>query len=283
MSELFAREVSLNIAGTLIRTKLDKNRSAAPILRLTFKVVRTLKKEPNTAEISIYNLTQANRVAFQEKGLETSLEAGYLNNVSQIFKGQLDFAENKLSGRDWITTLQSTDGGKLFRSARINTSIKGPAKIGDVLQAAGDALGINAGNLAEKVRSGSIRGALTEFTNGIVLSGKAEQVFDKVVKSMGYSWSVQDGQLQLLEPVEVVGQDAVLLTPGTGLIGTPEAGEKGYVKARSLLQPELLPGRKVKIESKNQDVNGFFRAEKCTFIGDTWGKDWYVDIEGKPL
>lgn len=283
MTELFRREVSLNIGGTLIRTRLGADRQAAPILKLAFKVVRSTKKEPNTAEISIHNLSPDNRVAFQTKDIEAELDAGYIDNVSQIFKGRLDFAENKLSGRDWITTLQTTDSGKPFRAARINTSIKGPAQIGDVLRAAGDALGINVGNIAEKIQSGSIRGALTEFTNGIVLSGKAEQVFDKVVKSMGYSWSIQDGQLQILGPAETVGADAVLLTPGTGLIGTPEAGEKGFVKARSLLQPDLIPGRKVKIESKNDDVNGFFRAEKCVFVGDTWGNDWYVDVEAKPL
>lgn len=283
MAELFRREVSLNVGGTLIRTRFGRDKEAAPILKLAFKVVRSLKKEPNAAEISVYNLTKANRVAFQEEDIETELEAGYIDNVSQIFKGKLDFAENKLAGRDWVTTLQTSDSGKSFRSARINTSIKGPANIGDVLQAAGSALGINVGNLAEKVREGSIRGALSEFTNGIVLSGKAEQVFDKVVKSMGYSWSIQDGQLQILAPTEVVREDAVLLRPGTGMIGTPEPGEKGFVKARSLLQPDLVPGRKFKIESVNDDVNGFFRAEKCTFVGDTWGNDWYVDVEGKPL
>lgn len=283
MGELFSREVSLNVGGTLIRTKVDQEGQASPILKVGFNVVRSLKKEPNTAEISIYNLSEDNRSKLQEKDIDTELDAGYVDNVSQIFKGALDYSESKLSGRDWVTILQTTDSGKQVRKARINTSVKGPVKMGDILQIAGDALGVNVGNLVEKVKAGSIRGALTELANGIVMSGKAEQSFDKIVKSMGYSWSIQDGQIQILGPTEVLRGEAVLLTPGTGLIGTPEAGDKGYVKARSLLQPDLLPGRKLKIESKNKKVNGFFRAEKCVFIGDTWGSDWYVDVEGKPL
>ena len=282
MADLFGREVAINIGGTLIRTRVGSE-GVVPILKAAFRVVRTNKKEPNTTEITVYNLSPENRVKFQERELVTTIEAGYAGNTSQIFQGELTFSQNKLDGRDWITSIQAGDASKPFRTARINTSIKGPAKIGDVLQTAADALGINLGNVQDKVSNGSIRGVLTEFTNGIVMSGKAEVQFDKIVKSMGYSWSIQDGQLQLLEPTETIGQDAVLLTPGTGLVGTPEAGEKGFIKVRSLLQPDLLPGRKIQVQSKNDDVSGFFRVEKVTFLGDTWGNDWYADVEAKPL
>ena len=282
MANLFGREISINIGGTLIRTKFVEGQ-IAPILRASFRIEKTIKKEPNKANISIYNLNPDNRKLFQEQNLPTIIEAGYIDNTSQIFSGDLTFSQNKLEGEDWVTILQAGDGAKQYKSARINTSFKGPVKVGDVLRTAADAMGLKLGNVAQKISQGSIRGALTEFTNGAVLSGKAEIQLDKVVKSMGYSWSIQDGQLQLLDPTETIGTQAILLTPGTGLIGTPEAGEKGFVKARSLLQPSLLPGQRVQIVSKNEVVSGFFRAEKCIFVGDTWGTDWYVDIEARPL
>jgi hypothetical protein len=283
MANLFGRELSLNIGGTLIRTKINETGERAAMLRVTFNIVRSRTKEPNTAEISVYNLSQDTRSLFQEKDIPTVLEAGYTDNISQIFGGQLDFAKHKFSGTDWVTTLQASDSGKAFRSQRINTSIKGPIPIGDALRAAAQELGVGLGNLADKISKGSIRGTLTEFANGIVLSGKAEKEFDKILKSMGYSWSIQDGELQLLEPTEVIGDSAVLLTPGTGMIGSPEPGEKGFVTVRSLLQPELTPGKKIKIQSKNDDINGFYRVEKVTFLGDSSGNDWYADVEGKPL
>ena len=98
---------------------------------------------------------------------------------------------------------------------------------------------------------------------------------------MGLTWSIQDCQMLFLGPTQYVGTDPVLLEPGTGLVGSPEAGEKGVVAARSLLQPDLLPGQRVQI--KSAQVDGFFRIEKTVFSGDTRGGEWYADLECKPL
>jgi len=281
--QLFGRSVTVDIGGLIITTAAAKT-GVSDTLRMKFKIVRGGKKEPNTADLDIYNLVKANRSAFQEKNLPITIEAGYTENVSQIFSGNLEHVDNVLNGRDWVSSIQAADAGQAFKSARINVSFAGPAQVGDVLQAAADALGVDPGNVADKVSAGSIRGALSEFTNGIVLSGKAEQQLDKVVRSMGYSWSIQDGQLQLLGPDETIGDQAFLLTTETGLIGVPEAGEDGLVKVRGLLQPEILPGKQVEIQSLGlESINGLYRVEKTTFIGDTWGSDWYVDIEGKQL
>jgi hypothetical protein len=98
---------------------------------------------------------------------------------------------------------------------------------------------------------------------------------------MGYSWSIQDKEIQILGPLDTVGGKVITLEVGTGLIGSPQVGEKGIVKVRSLLQTDLLPGRGVKILSRL--IDGFFRIEKSTFEGDTWGQAWYVDLECKPI
>lgn len=285
MGRLFDREVVLNLGGLRIASRSEDG-VTKPLLRVQFKVTRSLKREPNTANVSIYNLNPDNRAALQNKGIATIIEAGYADNISQIFSGVLEFGSTTKNGPDFITTVQTSDGGDKYRSARINTSLKGPVKIESVLRTAGEALGLNLGNLKEKIASGSLRSSLQEITSGAVLSGKAEKIFTKVAKKMGYGWSVQDGQIQLLGPNEVIANaDAVLLTATngrtTGLVGSPEPGENGIVKARSLLQPDLMPGRRVKLESR--EIDGFYRAEKVVFTGDTWGGDWYSDIEAKPL
>ena len=281
MGRLFGREVVLNVAGTRIASRTLQQNEVKTVLRVGFSVVRDLKKNPNTVDVTIYNLRKDTRTRLQTKNLPTRLEAGYIDNVSQIFSGDLQYGNSLRNGPDWITTLQSGDGNRQYKSARINTSFKGPISPGQVLRRVGQALGLNLGNLTEKADKGSLRASLKQFGD-IVLSGKAEQELTKITKSMGYSWSIQDGQLQLLEPNETIKTaDPVLLTNGTGLVGSPEAGEDGVVSARSLLQPDLLPGRRVRIQSR--EIDGFFRVEKVTFSGDTWARDWYSDIEAKPL
>ena len=280
MTDLFNREVKIN-AGTLeLKTRSKENE---PVLKTDFNIVLSSQRDPNTAVVNIYNLKSDNRKILQTKNLQLIIEAGYSDNISKIFQGEITFVKNILDGNDRITTLQCGDGIQAFKSARINTSFRGPASISDVLKAAADTMGVGIGNVTEKLSQGNVRGALTEFINGIVLSGKSEQQLDKIVKSLGYSWSIQGGQLQLLGPDETMGNNAILLNSSTGMVGTPEMGENGYIKAKSLLQPSLVPGAKIKIESKNDDVNGFFRVEKTTFVCDTWGNDWYADLEAKAL
>ena len=53
------------------------------------------------------------------------------------------------------------------------------------------------------------------------------------------------------------------------------------VKARSLLNAEIYPGRLVHIVSTNLD--NFARVERAAYSGQTFGNDWYVDIEARPV
>lgn len=285
---LFDRDFVLNAGGLRIASRLASETrkklglqegEASAMLKVSFKVTRSSGKEPNKAEVSIYNLKKDNRTALQEKKIPTIIEAGYVDNISQIFSGSLEFGENRQDGRDWITTIQAGDGTQKYKSARINKSFKGPVNIVDALKAAAGAMGIDEGNLSDVTQS--IRGSVSEFSNGMVLSGKAEQQLDKIAKTMGFKWSIQDEKLQFLGPTQFVGPTATKIAPGTGLIGSPEPGEKGIVRARSLLQPNLLPGHRVEI--KSAEVDGFFRIDKVVFSGDTWGDDWFADMECKPL
>lgn len=277
---LFNREMILTIGSIIIKTKSSE---FEPMLKAEINVVLSSGKDPNSANVTIYNLSDKTRKELQKEKIKLLIEVGYVNNISKIFEGDITFSQSKYTETEWITSVQCGDGVQKFKSARINKSFKGPIKVGEVLKEAAKELGFNIDSIQEQIKNGSIRGALTEFANGIVLSGKGEQQLDKILKSMGYSWSIQSGQLQLLGPKDTVNNDAILLNHETGMIGSPEIGEKGFIKVRSLIQPNLLPGNKIKIESKNNEIDGFFRVEKSTFSCDTWGDNWYVDLEAKSL
>ena len=72
-----------------------------------------------------------------------------------------------------------------------------------------------------------------------------------------------------------------LISAASGLIGTPQVGEQGFVTLTSQIQPNLTPGYSFRLESRL--ITGFYRVEKATYRGDSWGSTWAVELEGKPL
>ena len=254
---------------------------ARPTLRVQFKIEKNTAREPNRAEVIITNLSDKSRSAIQKKGALTLIEAGYVNNLFKLFQGDLTFANHTRQGADWITRFEVGDGAKQYRGARINESFGVGTSIEEVLTTTIKKMGIGIGNAIEKVKEGNFRGGLTEYVKGFTASGRAIDVLGQTLDSVGLTYSIQDGQLQVLRAGEVIKGQVPVLRQGAGLIGSPEIGEKGVVKARSLIQGYLLPGVGVRIESK--EIQGDYKIERSVFTGDTWGTDWYVDIEGKPI
>jgi hypothetical protein len=249
-------------------------------LRTSFSVKRTLRQEPNTARLSIWNLARETRKALQQDSVPVLLEAGYRDNTSQLFSGDLRNVTSVRDGPDWLTSFESGDGENAFRSARLSKALKS-ATFEGLLKEAAQSMGVGVGNALELAKQGKFEKAIKALTSGVTLSGFSRRVMDRLTRSAGLEWSIQDGQLQLLERGKALAGTAVLLTPNTGLIGSPEIGEGGVVAAKSLLQPDIFPGRKVEIRAAQ--VNGFYRVETITYDGDTHGTNWYVDMEASPL
>lgn len=281
MSSLFGRDMTVFVNTIKIPMRDEDTQDLLPMLRCTFKVEKTLKRQPNTIELTMYNLSPEHRKSLQKVHIPVAIVAGYVDNAHQIFAGDLTYAKSVKTDNDWVTTLQAADGSKRLKLARINTSIKGPAQPADALKAITGALGLGNGNLNDVIGAGSLRNNFKQYTQGIAMSGKADDQLDKVLKPMGYDWSIQDGQLQILAPGKARATQAYVLGPTSGLVGSPEAGDDGSLKVRSLLIPQLTPGQPVQLNS--QDFQGFYRIEKTTFLGDTHGNDWFADLECKPI
>jgi hypothetical protein len=103
----------------------------------------------------------------------------------------------------------------------------------------------------------------------------------RVAQSLGFEWSIQEGALQLLQNAEPLAATATLLTPSTGLVGTPSIDVGGILTAQALMIPDIFPGRLIVLESER--LTGNYRVETCNYSGNTAGPDWYIDIEAKKL
>ena len=269
---LFKRIAELQIGDTLL-TRLD----------IAFCIEKTLAREPNTAEFKIWNLNERNRKYLQnQKRVPVNLRAGYEDAMGLLFRGDLSEAFSEREGPDWVTTIRSGDGLDSLQSSRISRSFKAGTPIVDILKDISKSLGINIGDAISFLEKRDFSSSDKRLLNGAALSGSAHNELDKWLKSVGLESSVQDGSLQVLVSGQALERTAVLLSSETGLIGSPEVSSKGILRARSLLNHELFPGRKIKVESK-EIKEPHFRIVRVIFSGETFAQDWYIDIEAESL
>lgn len=246
-----------------------------------FEVTKSLApKTPNSAELRVMNLNDDHRKHLQElERVYVSIEAGYESGTSLVFRGDLRDVVSVQNGSTWETIVTS-DTGRRARKQRIIKSFAPGSSVGDVLGAAAKAMGVRLGNTAKHVVSAKIEGTqASKFFNGYALAGAIDEELDRLARSCGLEWSIQDDELQFMDYGKPLSQLAVRLTPDTGLVGSPEPGNKGIVEARCLIIPDLYPGRRVEVQSRH--VHGMFRVETTKHTGSTFGNEWYVDMQLK--
>lgn len=256
---------------------------------ITFKVEKSIKSEPNTCELKIYNLTKEHRKQLTEsKKVSVRLEAGYENALTAIFIGELRNIYTQRDGTDLITVIEGKDAGRSYQSARVNRSFPAGTKYEVVAKACAQAMGIDQGNVDDAIAAARITGLGTVYPEGTTTYGPASRALTRVLSSAGLTWSVQDGVLQVLRGGRALQSTSVLLNSGTGLIESPviditkkKKKETQVVTAKMLIIPGVYPGRQLRIQS--DVVTGTFRADKLTYIGDTRGSDWYIEADCKQL
>lgn len=252
-------------------------------MRCSFKITKTIKKEPNTSEIVITNLSPDRRKSLQQKGVKVMLEAGYFDTgVSRIFIGDVRSIDHIRNNADFDSTMKLGDGERAWNFARVNESFSPGTRISDVMKKLGRSLGLDVGNLDSKADELS-----GKFEQGYAAAGSAAREFDRLILSNRLTWSTQDGQIQILRPDEVLSGTVPEITPESGLVGSPEMGapqKKGkptLLTFKSLIRQSIRPGGKVKLRSERYD--GEVKAVTCVYEGDTHGGPWYVTVAAEVL
>jgi hypothetical protein len=242
-------------------------------LRVIFQVEKNAESNPNTAKISVYNLGARGRALAERQKAVVLLEVGYGNRRDQLFYGDITRAYISRQGPDWVTTVECGDGSDALRSVHIDKSYAPGTDLKQVIKDVAQSF-VDQG----KVVMGSLLGIESEKAqSGIALSGSSKPILDDLTAKQGLEWSIQDNTLQILPTDQDNGLQAVLLTPETGLIGSPVKREVDGgmgVEFKALIQPQLTPGRLVKIQSR--EIEGVYKLNEVAFQGDTHGQAFYA-------
>lgn len=251
-----------------------------PGLRVRFQVTKSLERNANPAIVTISNLSPTHRAAVQKKGVRLVLESGYQSTgLTTIFVGDVRTADSALDVATWHTTIKCGDAERSIQFARASTSFAAGVTLGEVVTFCARATGLALGNtLTQAAR-------LTQpFYQGYTVHGPASGELDRLLRAVGWRWSSQDGQIQILAPGESVENSVPEVSIETGLIGSPEAGSpetKGkpqLIKFTRLLLPQARAGGRVHLRSDR--YNGVVKLKKLEHIGDVRGGEWFTSMEG---
>lgn len=269
---LFGREVEV------IFGKRGENGTSFTELRTAFRVEKTLESKPNKGEVKVYNLSKDSRSKAEQTGNVLILRAGYFGKLDTIYTGDVAKAKTDLDGSDYCTTFELGDGEQIFKVGRSETSFQAGTDVKkaveSILSQAGAKIGDITGLKPEKLQS------------SLVLSGNIRKHLDDLAVRQGFEWSIQDDKFQILPKGGATKEEAVLLSPETGLIGIPknrfgkDSTERG-IEFDSLLMGKIKAGRTVIIDSKF--FQGKYRVEKVVHVGDTYGQEWFSRCEAVPL
>ena len=280
-------------------------------LRFSFSIEKTLTETLNTSTVRIYNLSLSSRKVVETPNNALILKAGYSQDKGPltIFVGVVRRSLTIREGPDWVTELELDDGLIAYRDTKLTTSFQPGAKAVDVLNFVADQFGLPVRKMPEGIPQ-------KIYPNGFPAVGRVRDAMGKVCNYLGLEWSIQNQEIQIIKKGGSTAKTAIVLSPETGMIGSPEleaktmsdklAAKQGITtksdgvivkksdkllasgkqpkdrlevqgyKVRTLLQPTLIPGDVVKVEAEG--VNNFFKIEKVTHQGDTHGSEWETEI-----
>lgn len=231
--------------------------------------------------IAVYNLTAASRAWIENvtraSAKKVFLFAGYQGDNRLIFSGEYFFAWTERKGPDLVTTLQATSGLTLFQRAHMEFSgFNNAYQVYAAIAAKLETFGLVAGYLSPNVRS-----LLTNavYSRPYADSGTVSRLLDILVRRFKLKWSVDSGQLNIYDPNDFEDQSVFFLSSDTGMVGFPSKTDQGGYKISSLLNPELVPGKKVLVRSREFKADTELKIVKLTHVGDTFEGEWRTELE----
>lgn len=238
-------------------------------LRISFDIMKTSGKEPNTAKIEVYNLSPEKQNQIIEEWQDVQLMAGYEGFERMIFQGQIRSAIPRVDSVDRILTIECGDGDRQVFRGFVNKTLEKGCTASDVISECKSAMFDIGTAHADELKA--------TYSRGKVLSGRASDIMTEQCNANDAQWSIQDGEMIILQSGNVIPNAVWLINDSTGMLGSPEPTTAG-VKVKSLLNPAYLIGGLAKIESAV--FSGGIRIETMTHRGDTHGDDWVSELDG---
>lgn len=243
-------------------------------LRIVFEYTKALVTNPDRGVIKIYNLAPKT-LSLIEEAKRVGLNAGY-KDISSAFEGDVGkVSPVRTKEGDHITTIEIVDGIDLLQKALTNETFPSGTSFKQIFEKLFGDMGQNPQEIFESIIGVDLSKKTDE---GITLSGRALDIAKRFGDSFDIDFFTNDGILKAIEKGKSTLQEAVIISPETGMLDAPRKSESG-IEVKSFLNPLVEPGRKIEIRSKL--INGLAVVDEVMHSGDTRENAWFSDINCK--
>ena len=260
--------------------------------QITFSIKKDNNKDPNQAEIVVYNLSD-DTVNYINRGirnnLAVALAVGYEGEeLVMVFKGTIQWVSDTFDSVDRKTTLHCLDGGINIAEARTSRSYPKGTKIKRVVTDLVKDLGTTEGNI-------HVDNDQT-LSSATAMCGNTSHYLEHICKSIDHNVSIQDGSVYVTPRSQMSSARSAYISPETGLIGSPEpfhndikptkkvtkSSKKAKkptdgVKFKCQMNGAILPEKTIWLKSR--DYDGPFKVVSVSHNGDKEGKEWITEVE----
>lgn len=277
-------------------------------MHFRFQTAQQDEESPDSCSIRVYNLSDDTVKRIRGEYSKVVLQAGYENSAfGVIFQGTIKQYRigREPDGVSSYLDILAADGDVAYNFSVVNRSMAAGTTGRERIVASVNVMekdGVSMGKLLIPDTGGIL-------PRGKVLFGLARGIIRAESQAQGATWSIVNGQINVVPLDGHLPGEAVVLTADTGLIGRVEQTEDG-MRCRCLLNPKLTVGGLIKIDNKsiNQTAaakgaeidgaqlaynryaglqrfasiqgDGLYRIYVAEYVGNTRGTEWYCDLIG---
>lgn len=249
------------------------------------------------------DITTTTRTLVTTPITQLTIEAGYVDQgvdvLSTIYNGEAHRVHHTKNNPGWTTVLESTDGLSAFDST-VTMSHAPNTSIVKVLEDLATQMKVNLSAATKTaLATHSLKSAFDTFLNGYSAAGSGKSIARRLAQSLDVEIHIRNGEMTVAHR-DMTDGNAVLLSAGSGLIGSPErvidnsigppklglrskaakpeaSQVPPSVQARSLLNGDLMPGSLVQL--KASQFSGNYKIQNVLHSGDSAQGDWFSDVD----
>ena len=277
---LFNRVVSIEIQTTDKLFTIEN-------LYIDFTVIKTLNKEPNTADIVVYNLSNES-IKNIKKNSKITISAYFKDTIFEkvIFNGEIASVHIVRDGRNVKAILTCIDGLKTYQSDFVSISFDKNTSCKSIIK----------NIIAQKklpIENNLDSIAINDFfyKTGYSFIGKTINALEELCNNLKIDISIQNGKVFFSKKDKDVKNILVVsLDYESGLIGYPQrvstqktdTGKKNELdgwQVTSLLNPNIECGKTIKISSIQTGQNVLLKCVSLEHLGSNYAGDFITIFE----